>query len=358
MRIIFLAAASATALFGGNVIALAQAGGDFQIVNDPTNLDWEYYGTGYQLKPIRDPAIPSGAAVEVNIKKGHDPWSAGTNIHLNQPFATGRSYVVRFWARTLSADSSDGKGRMLVRFFRNADPYPGFGDTSVEIGPDWQMYEVSGKATIDSPVEQAAVGIQLASVRQTLQIGQAVVAVGATTLEGRNIKLAAPDPIPPQIADKGQLLNDPANRSWVPYGKLLTTTPTTTDVYTRRAVLMSVSAAGENSWDAGVNAPIREAIAKGDNLIVAVLARTRSAVTADGQGWIRLRLQSNQPPYPGFGEQDIKLAPNWRLYQWHVESQMNLPANIGEVAIHAGMAKQEVEIGPVYVIRLTKALGR
>jgi hypothetical protein len=31
---------------------------------------------------------------------------------------------------------------------------------------------------------------------------------------------------------------------------------------------------------------------------------------------------------------------------------MDLPANQGEVAIHAGLAKQEVEIGPVYVIRV------
>lgn len=354
MRII-LAAGCAMALFGGNASALAQSSGDFQIVNDPTSLDWEYYGTGYKLKPIRDPSIPSGVAVEVEVQKGHDPWSAGANIHFNQPMVTGRNYVVRFWARTIAAKSDNGKGRIVVRFLRNIDPFPGFGDTTVEVGPEWKAYEVSGRATIDGSAQQAAVGMQLASLAQTIEIGQAVVAEGATTLEGRAIKITEPDPIPPQLAGKGDLLNDPANRNWVSYGKLLTATPTTTDVYTRRAVLVSVSAAGENSFDAGMNAPIRGAIAKEDDLIVAVLARSRSAATNDGQGWIRLRLQSSQPPYPGFGGQDIKLAPNWRLYQWHVESEMDLPPNTGEVAIHAGMAKQEIEIGPVYVIRVAKA---
>jgi hypothetical protein len=329
------------------------AGSAFKIVNDPTSLDWEYYGGGYKLKPIRDPSFPGGgAAVEVDVQKGHDPYSAGANIHLNEPIVTGRNYVVRFWARTLSAKSDDGKGRILVRFFRNGDPYPGFGDILVEVGREWHSYEVTGRATIDAPASQAAVGMQLASVGQTLQIGQAIVAEGATTLEGHALTMAAPDPLPPQLAGKGELLNDPTNRNWVPYGALQTSTPTTTDVYTRRAVLLSVSAAGQNSWDAGVNAPIRGAIAKGDNLIVAVLARSRSTATEDGQGWIRLRLQSNQPPYDGFGAQDIKLTSNWRLIQWRVESEMDLPANIGEVAIHAGMAKQEVEIGPVYVVRL------
>src|SRR5262245_37021344 len=91
-----------------------------KIINDPTSLDWEYYGTGYKVKPIRDPSFPGGgAAVEVDVQKGHDPYSAGTNIHLNQPIVSARNYVVRFWARTLSAKSSDGKGRIIVRFFRN-----------------------------------------------------------------------------------------------------------------------------------------------------------------------------------------------------------------------------------------------
>ena len=195
MRVL-LAAAGALALFVG-LPAFADNGSDFRIVNDPAGLDWEYYGGGYKLKPIRDPSFPGGAAVEIEVQKGHDPWSAGTNIRLIEPIVTGHNYVIRFWARTLSAASSDGKGRILVRFFRNSDPYPGFGDTLVEIGPDWRAYEVSGKATIDSPVDKAAVGMQLASVGQTIQLGQAVVAEGATTLEGRALKIAGPDPIPP-----------------------------------------------------------------------------------------------------------------------------------------------------------------
>jgi hypothetical protein len=327
--------------------ASAQA---LRIINDPTSLDWEYYGSGYKLKPIRDPSFPGGeAAVQFDVEKGNDPFTAGTNIHLNQPIVTGRNYVVRFWARTISAKSSDGKGRIVVRFARNSDPYPGFGDTTVAVGPDWRSYEVTGRATLDASTSEAVVGMQLASLRQVLQIGQAVVAEGATTLAGQQLRIAAPDPLPPQLAGKGDLLNDPTDRNWVVYGKLLTTSPTTTDVYTRKAVLLSVSGVGENSWDAGVNVPIHGVIATGDNLVVAVLARSRSA---DGQGWIRLRLQSNQPPYDGFGAEDLRLTPNWRLYSWRVQSQMDLPAHIGEVAIHAGMAKQEAEIGPVYVLRL------
>ncbi len=330
------------------ISAAAARAADPVVINDPTRLDWDYYGSGYALLPIREAAIPGGgAAVQVTVDKGAQPHAAGANIPVG-PIVEGRDYVIRFWARTMSSNAAGGKGRVLVRFFRNQQPYAGFGDTLVEIGHDWRTYEVSGRAT-QSIRESAAVGFQLAGAKQVIQIGQAVVAEGATTLGNRRFGSSDPDPLPTQIAGKGVLLNDPLNREWVTYGKTLTSTATATDVHTRKAMLMRVASAGSNSWDAGTNVPIRDAIKDGDKIIVAVLARTRST---DGKGNIRLRLQSNQQPYPGFGQQDVALAPNWRLYQWRVDSEMDLPAGHGEVAIHAGLAAQDVEIGPVYVLRL------
>lgn len=334
------------------VSASATASADVKIINDPTRLDWDYYGRGYKLKPIRDPAIPGGgAAVEINVRKGANPYEAGTNIPIG-PITKGRDYVLRIWARTVSASTKDKQGRILVRFFRNADPYPGFGDTTLLIGPEWKAYEVSARASMDIK-ETAGVGLQLADATQIIQVGQAVVAEGATTLAhiGQPPSTGTGDPIPPQIASKGELINDPLNRNWVFYGAPQTNAATTTDVYTRRGVLLSVASAGSNSWDAGTNVPIAKPIKSGDRLIVAMLARAKSAATEDGLGLVQLRIQSNQAPYNGFGAGQIKLTSNWRLYQWQTTSEMDLPANGAEVAIHTGLAKQEVEIGPVYVIR-------
>lgn len=330
------------------VAAAQPAMADPKIINDPTRLDWDYYGS-YSIKPIPGVAIPGQGAVEVKVDKGQNRYDAGANIPIG-PISKGQDYVVRIWARTLSSSAKDGKGKILVRFFQNQDPYPGFGDTMIDIGPDWQTYEVHARADRSIPTG-GAVGLQLAGAKQVLQLGEATVAEGVTTLTNQPAKVA-PDPLPPGIAGKGTLLNDPTNRRWVAYGKTLTTFATTTDVYTRQATIMMVSAPGQNGYDAGLNAPIRDTIKKGDKLIVAVLARSKSAATSDGIGLIQLHLQSNNPPYPGYGEAGIKLAPNWRLYQWQTTSEMDLPAGQGEVAIHAGLTKQEIEIGPVYVIRV------
>lgn len=322
---------------------------DPKIINDPARLDWDYYGS-YSIKPIPGVAIPGKGAVEVKVDKGQNLYDAGANIPIG-PITKDKDYVVQLWARTISTASKDGKGKILVRFFRNKEPYPGFGDTMVDIGTDWQAYEVHARAD-QSIADAAAVGLQFAGAKQVIQVGQATVAEGVVTLANQPAKATAADPLPPGITGKGTLLNDPLNRRWVAYGKTLTTFNTTTDVYTRKGTLMMVSAAGDNGYDAGLNVPIRDAIAKGDKLIIAVLARSKSASTSDGIGLIQLHLQTNQPPYPGFGNAGIKLAPNWRLYQWPVTSEMDLPAGQGEVAIHAGLTKQEIEIGPVYVIRL------
>ena len=321
---------------------------DPKIINDPSRLDWNYYGN-YSIKPLPGVDIPGKGAVEVKVDRGAKLYDAGANIPIG-PITKGHDYVIRIWVRTVSSNAKDGKGKILVRFFRNEDPYPGFGDTLIDIGTEWQAYEVHARADQSIP-RDAGVGLQLAGAKQVLQIGQAMVAEDATTLANQPTKAVAEDPLPPAIVGKGTLLNDPTNRRWVAYGDTLTTFATTTDVYTRHATIMRVSAAGKNGYDAGLNAPIRDAIKKGDKLIVAILARSKSADTSDGIGMVQLHLQQNQAPYPGWGEAGIKLTPNWRLYQWETVSEMDLPAGQGELAIHAGLAKQEIEVGPVYLIR-------
>jgi len=51
--------------------------------------------------------------------------------------------TIGFFARTQSANTDDGKGRISVRFQRNAAPYPGFGDTLLRPDGEWGWYEVS-----------------------------------------------------------------------------------------------------------------------------------------------------------------------------------------------------------------------
>ena len=73
--------------------------------------------------------------------------------------------------------------------------------------------------------------------------------------------------------------------------------------------------------------------------------------TPDGQGLLSVRIQKNAAPYDGFLDKQVKVGPNWRLYQFRTQSGMDIAEGTAQLTLHTGAARQEIEIGPVYVIR-------
>ncbi|WP_156878206.1 glycoside hydrolase family 5 protein [Sphingopyxis sp. QXT-31] len=325
------------------------------LINDPSALDWATFGAIMKAKNVRSADIPGGgAAVQFALQSlGTAPYDAGANVPIRTALRSKGDYVAAFWARTIKSDAPDGKGRIGVRFQQNVAPYAGFGDTALTIGSEWQLYEVAAQADRDIAKGQAVLGLQLAGARQTIEIGQVIVVEGAKTIRQAAAPAApAADPeLPPQLVGKGDLLNDPANREWLLYGTAQTAKATTTNVYGRVATLLTVGTASANAYDAGASVPLQGAIAEGDRLRIAVLARTVSAATPDGQGKLAIRVQQNSAPYDGFADNILIVGPNWRLYQIGTTATRALAAGQGQLALHTAGAEQALEIGPVYVLR-------
>ena len=63
-----------------------------------------------------------------------------------------------------------------------------------------------------------------------------------------------------------------------------------------------------------------------------------------------IRVQLNQAPYPGFGDNVLTVGPNWKLIQLRTQARIALPAGKGAVALHFGAAAQSIEVGQVFVI--------
>ncbi len=326
------------------------------LINDPSRMDWSFYGAEQKTRNVQDPATPGGgAAVRVEVPRaGANIYDSGANVPIRRGIAVGRDVTVAFYARTVKSEAPGGKGKIGVRFQQNAAPYAGFGDTMLDIGSEWALYEVTARSDKALPTGQAVVGLQLAGAKQTIEIGQVIVVEGATSI--RTVKrveaAAAPDPeLPPQLKDKGKMLNDPANRDWGFHGAGQTTKATVTNVYGRVGTLFSVATAGAAPYASGASITLDEEIKDGDVLLVAVLARTLSAGTADGQGLLSVRIQKNAAPYDGFLDKQIQVGPNWRLYQFRTQAPMDIAKGAAQLAIHTGGARQEIEVGPVYVIR-------
>jgi hypothetical protein len=325
------------------------------LINDPGRLDWAVFGAGASSKAIKGSTAPGGGALQITTpKKGATLYEIGTNAPIMAAIQPGQRITVAFYARTIKADTPDGQGIIGVRFQQNAAPYPGFGDMRQVIGGDWKLYEVSAVADRAIPAGQAVVGFQLSGAKQTIEIGQTIVVEGATSIVAKaSAATTAPATslLLPQLVGKGTPVNDPAATNWEFYGAGTThKTVIAKGMPGDSATQFAVPVAGKNVYDSGTNVPIAEAIAEGDIMIVAVLARTISADTPDGLGRITVRVQQNAAPYPGFGEHVLSIGPNWKLLQIKTQARLSIPKGQAAVALHLAGAKQVIEIGRVYVL--------
>lgn len=334
------------------------------LINDPTRLDWAVFGPGATSKPVKDASIPGGqAALQVAVPKaGATLYEIGTNAPITAAIAPGTDLVVAFYARTVSSSRSDGKGVIGVRFQQNAAPYPGFGDTTLLIGTEWKLYEVSARSNIAIPAGQGVVGFQLSGAKQVIQIGQTEVVSGVKSLlaPGGGLQQQALFDLPPQLQGKGKLISDPANKTWQVYGTAQTNKVVPAPNIPGAggsALQVTTKAATAQPFDVGLNVPITAAVDEGDVLLIGVLVRMAPGSQADQPGKLGIRVQRNEAPYPGFGDNVLPVGLGWKLIQLRTQAKIAIPAGKGAVALHFGAAAQSIEVGQVFVINTTATGG-
>lgn len=156
---------------------------DGWLLNDPTSLAWDSYGPDLESKPVFEETIPGGAAaLRLRNRTAGEPWSAGVNVPLIADIEEGRRVVIGFWARSLASDDHDGNAVVTVRVQKNAKPYPGFGDQTISVGRDWKFHEVSTVADRNIKRREAIVAIHLGARNQTLEVGQAIILAGVSSI--------------------------------------------------------------------------------------------------------------------------------------------------------------------------------
>lgn len=354
---LLLAATPATAQDDhAQVLAAMDASLPGTLVNDPTSLEWRTSGQRLRVSAVVDPAIPGGgAATRYEARRaGDNPWDMQAYVPLTANIAAGDLVTFGFWGRTIASAAPGGQGLVTARVQRDADPWPGFGDTTFTLGPDWRWYEATTTATIAVPQREAFLVFQLAAAEQTVEIGQTFVVTGAERILGDGARPTPP--LPPQLEGRGTLISDPDQSQW----SFLDTAGTFErredgTIFLGRAVQFTSPGVAAQPWDLQAAVPLTEAIAAGEELEIAVAAKTVSAATDDGRARIGLRLQQNQPPYDGFADNTFSAGPNWQLVRVRTTATMDLPAG-SVVAVHFAGAEQVVDLGPVYVLRLAAGL--
>lgn len=330
------------------------------LINDPRDLVWQTDGATLDVEGIQDASIPGGGAARryETSAKGAELWSNQAYVPLLVAIARGEAVTVGFYARTISADTADGKGVIGVRVQENGPPYGGFADDTLSIGKDWEWYEVTGTANAAYGRGDARVVIQFGGAKQVVEIGQTIVVKGASSILGK-AQPKTPEPVasdeplvPEMLADAGTLLNRPNVREWTRSavaGKIEDRDDSS--IWLGKATRFSLDAPGDNDWDLVAGIPIEQPVAAGDKLLIAIAAKTVDAQTPDGKGLVGMRIQDRTPPYDGFAENLFTVGEKWQLVRINITAPRDMPAGSTELALHFAAEAQSIDIGPVYIFK-------
>ena len=338
----------------------AQLPGD--LVNDPSRIDWQSYGAELDASSVVDPSIPGGgAARRFAIKRANEfIYTAGTNVPLIKSVDRGDTITIGFYARTIESDEPDGNGVLRVRFQRNVEPYPGFGEETLSIGKDWQWYEVTATAEQRLRSDDGIVAIQFGRTRQVIEIGQAIVVSGADSIAAQGpVQVAAatfqvPElEMPEGLEGTGTLINDPGQNFWK-FGGSAGSYANRDEpaIWMMRATRFSVAEEGTGLTDLAATVPINQAIAEGDNLVIAIAARTISSSGEDGKAVAATRIQGTLPPFESFAANRFRVGDQWQLIRIETRAPRAYGAGGAELQVYFGGTVQEVDLGPVYVFKV------
>ena len=335
------------------------------LVNNPSRIDWQSYGADLRASAVVDESIPGGgAARRFEITRAAEfIYTAGTNIPLTKSVARGDQITVGFYARTIDADTDDGNGVLRVRFQRNVEPYPGFGEETLTIGKEWQWYEVTAEAEQRLRSSDGIIAVQFGRTRQTIEIGQAIVVSGAASIaEQGPVTVAAatfeiPElEMPESIEGTGTLINDPGQALWrfggTAGGFMSRSEP---EIWMMRATRFTVAEEGSNLTDLAATIPLNQRIAEGEKIAVVIVARTISAATPDGRGIGAARIQATLPPEDNFGATRFRVGENWQMVRIDAVAPREFGPGGAELQVFFGGNVQEMDLGPVYVFKVPAA---
>jgi len=157
-------------LLGFAAAAIAQDPGDLakKIINDPS--DPHVDGAKASLRD--DPGVQGGKVLRIVVaKKGTNPWDAAVGGPVNKPIKTGDKLILAFWARLEKGENGATTTLPYNAVQLASAPYSTVISGSSDIGPEWKMYQIAGKADHDYPAGQLKVTFQLATAKQTVDFG-------------------------------------------------------------------------------------------------------------------------------------------------------------------------------------------
>ena len=142
---------------------------DLTIINDPGAP--QVQGATGRLRD--DPAVQGGKALRIVVRsKGANPWDAAVQTAITQPVKAGDELLFAFWARLEKGEGGATATTLPYNAVQqSAAPYTALFVGPAEIGPEWKLHEIRGRATADYAAGMLNATIHLAGAAQTVELG-------------------------------------------------------------------------------------------------------------------------------------------------------------------------------------------
>lgn len=143
-----------------------------RVVNDPRPQALNVYGLRLPPAIRADKGVQFGRAVRVPVTRASAATGEiGAVSPVLKPIKAGDRVVIAFWARAHATENgAPGKvaGAMLER---STPPHQRVFEQPVDIGPDWKMHTVSGRADRDYTPGELNATLHLAGAKQVIDLG-------------------------------------------------------------------------------------------------------------------------------------------------------------------------------------------
>jgi len=146
-----------------------------RVISVPNPRVYRVDGTqaGAQAQVRNDSTVQGGKALRVQVPaRSEQAWTTAVAVPINRPVHAGDTLVLAFWARLEQGDNGATTASLPYNAIQlSAAPYTALFSGGATVTPQWQMFEVTGRAAADHAADTLNVSIHLATGHQTIDIG-------------------------------------------------------------------------------------------------------------------------------------------------------------------------------------------
>jgi len=143
-----------------------------QIANDPGAPEV----TGAKAALFDDATVQGGKALRIQVPgRGQNPWDSALGSPVKKGIKAGDRLLLAFYAKLEKGDKGAAAATLPFAGVQLADkPYSPVFQEAVEIGPEWKLVQIKGKADRDYAAGTLKVTVHLATAKQVVDVGPVI----------------------------------------------------------------------------------------------------------------------------------------------------------------------------------------